>query len=280
MKPPEGIQAYTVQMPQPSEDRISRNLPKVKPEKYQNVGSCQLLRQVKVCQLFPLGAPCAPVLLRNPRPALAAVAAACFPQAPGWASAPGALCRATQTKPGSRGQAKKAPGRHQDRIIQNRNVFCMYPGDSYKILILYVSVSDGKTRAAGASHQLTRPGRKPPSPNGPPGAARPQTHPPGKAGHRVVGAAEAQGVRARTGQFNSDLSGKISFIGFDVLHDSRSQYPVRTGSIFGTLHHESCPNGIRQPARCGMAVLEFPKAFRIQITRHHFHLPLCSIRAW
>ena len=125
----------------------------------------------------PFGAPCAPVLLRNPRPALAAVAAACFPQAPGWASAPGALCRATQTKPGSRGQAKKAPGRHQDRIIQNRNVFCMYPGDSYKILILYVSVSDGKTRAAGASHQLTRPGRKPPSPNGPPGAARPQAPP-------------------------------------------------------------------------------------------------------
>ena len=116
-------------------------------------------------------------LLRNPRPALAAVAAACFPQAPGWASAPGAMCRATQTKPGSRGQAKKAPGRHPDRIIQNRNVFCMYPGDSYKILILYVSVSDGKTRAAGASHQLTRPGRTPPSPNGPPGAARPQTHP-------------------------------------------------------------------------------------------------------
>lgn len=44
LKPPEGIQAYTVQMPQPSEDRIARNLPKVKPENYQNVGSCQLLR--------------------------------------------------------------------------------------------------------------------------------------------------------------------------------------------------------------------------------------------
>lgn len=55
--------------------------------------------------------------------------------------------------------------------------FLYVPGASYKKLILYVSVSDGKTRAAGATHQLTRPGRTAPSLNGPPGAARPQTHP-------------------------------------------------------------------------------------------------------
>lgn len=133
LKPPEGIQAYTVQMPQPSKDRIARNQPKVKPEKYQNVGSCQLLRQVKVCQFSPHGAPCAPILLRSPRPALAAVAAALVPQPPGTARRAPRLWRPPQRTPGGEDTRKSSRQAPRAQLYKIQNDFCMYSGLHTKV---------------------------------------------------------------------------------------------------------------------------------------------------
>lgn len=137
MKPPEGIQAYTVQMLLPSEDRISRNLMKVKPEKYQNVGSCQLLRQVKVCRLFPLRRTvCAePSTLPPSCPRRRGGGAGTA--APGDSKEGAAAVAPTAANPGRRGHQKKQPESTQSPIIQNPKRLLYVLGTSYKRLILY-----------------------------------------------------------------------------------------------------------------------------------------------
>ena len=81
------------------------------------------------------------------------------------------------------------------------------------------------------------------------------------------------------GQIIPDLRGKIPLCGANVLYDGGSQYTIRTGTVFGTLHDECSPDRIRQTARSGVTVFELPQALCIEITRHHFHPLSSNIRA-